>query len=59
MDDNAFSLKCDARTVKVQYDREERISVIKVYPEQKSDIRIIFGRHSMTISDGKPRIRQK
>ena len=59
MDEKAFSLKCEAQSVKVQYDREEHISVIKVYPEQKSDIKIVFGRHSMTINDSKPRSRQK
>lgn len=59
MDENAFSLKCDAQAVKVHYDREEHISVIKVFPEEKADIRIIFGKHCVTINDGRPRVRQK
>ena len=59
MEDNAFSLKCDAQAVKVHYDNGEHISVIKVYPEEKSDIRIIFGRHRVTINDGKSSSRQK
>lgn len=55
MDENRFSLKCDAHAVKVNYDSSEKISVIKVYPEHNSDIKIILGKHRVNISDDKPR----
>ena len=53
MEENTFSLKCDARGVKVNYDSGENISVIKVYPERDSDIKIVFGKHRVTINDEK------
>ena len=57
MEDNSFSLKCDAHAVKVKYDSNDNISIIKVFPEPKSDINIVFGKHSVNISDDK--LRQK
>lgn len=55
MEENTFSLKCDARAVKVHCSSSETISVIKVYPERNSDIKIAFGKHRVNISDDKPR----
>lgn len=55
MDENTFSLKCDAQKVKIHCDSGETISVIKVYPERNSDIKIAFGKHRVNISDDKPR----
>ena len=59
MEENTFSLKCDARAVKVNYDSGDHISVIKVYPEQKSDVKIVSGRQLVSIQDGKPKARRK
>ena len=53
MEEKPFSLKCDARSVKVSFDNSENISIIKVFPDCKSDIRIVFGNHHVTISDEK------
>ena len=53
MEGKPFSLKCDARSVKVNFDNGENISIIKVFPDQKSDIKIVFGNHRVTISDEK------
>ena len=53
MGETTFSPKCDSRTVKVHYDNSDNISVIKVYPEHHSDIKIVLGSRSVTISDEK------
>ena len=55
MEENTFSLNCDAHSVKVHCTNGETISVIKVYPERHSDIKIVFGRHRVNISDNKPK----
>ena len=55
MEENTFSLKCSAQAVKANYDSGDGISVIKVYPERNSDIKIIFGKHRVTINDEKLR----
>ena len=53
MGETTFSLKGDAHAVKVHYDNSDNISVIKVYPEHHSDIKIVLGSRSVTISDEK------
>ncbi len=51
--EDTFTLKCDAHAVKINYDSNDNISVIKIFPERNSDIKIAFGKNRVTISDEK------
>ena len=50
MEENAFTLKCDAHAVKVNYDSFDKISLIKVYPEANSEIKITLGKYRITVN---------
>ena len=53
MEGTPFTLKCDAHSVKLNYDNGDHISIIKVFPDRKYDIKIVFGNHRLTINDEK------
>ncbi|MDY4221571.1 MAG: hypothetical protein SOX71_03585 [Candidatus Faecousia sp.] len=50
MEENAFTLKCDAHAIKVNYDSLDKISLIKVYPQANSEIKITLGKHRITVN---------